>query len=554
MCKPLMLVLLLAMKPLAVWATQSISEQEHDFSARFQVSACVQDVDLQRMVDEATCVALAQAGDMQAQWHLGDLLIQNPSTFEEGMAWLKKAAHANFEPAQMRLGVVYYGDPSQSEQAIYWLKKAAAHQNLYAQLFLARIYKAGIGVPSSYAKARHWYLQAANQHDDESAFYYLGLLAMTDTKHYNVDRAAYWFEKASAKGHQASKKQLALLYIAHARLGTFEQAELLLREGNSGNQIHQQLIDWIDSLSAMPSMKVGTKIASRWQGMLAGKLKSERRVGAWMLGLESPNAWTPEQMDAWLLQAQDQDPAGQRIKLGLTFLHGLGFGGQPRLASSYFFDAVAQHSTQAMYWLANIYLKGFGGQRDPKLGLYWLKKAAQPYNEHAQYQLAQRLMHGLDTQAEPEAALTLLTTLAEKRKSPYVLGLAMAYWFGWGVAPDTAQAIQWFEEAAPMSYEARLVLHFLAQAGLADAKWLTSKAAALDADSQLGLQLWYGIGQPRNVPAAMTAFERAYDAGDLVAGVFLMRNYEFGFGTPRNLAAVRHLYQEMGFQRFSEAD
>ena len=116
--------------------------------------------------------------------------------------------------------------------------------------------------------------------------------------------------------------------------------------GNSKSK--QALLDWIDSLMALPSLSSDSEQAAWLKGMLAGDL-GERQLGAWLLGLESPDSWASTQMDAWLLQAQNNGAEGQRIKLGLGFLHGLGFGGTPRVACAYFFRAVVDYSMSASY-------------------------------------------------------------------------------------------------------------------------------------------------------------------------------------------------------------
>ena len=214
MWKPWTLGVVLAMKPLAAWATASISEQEQVFAERYGVPVCTFDWRSETLADQAACAGLANAGDLAAKWQLGEFLVREPSTFDAGYTLLKQAANAGFEPAQMSLGLLAYRNLSQAQEAIPWFEKAAKQHNLYAQLFLGRMYMQGIGVARDFSQARHWYLQAAQDHANDTAFYHLGLLARMDAKDYNIERAALMFAQAAEQGHAQSQEELALLYMA----------------------------------------------------------------------------------------------------------------------------------------------------------------------------------------------------------------------------------------------------------------------------------------------------------------------------------------------------
>jgi serine/threonine-protein kinase len=114
---------------------------------------------------------LAEAGDAEAQFHLGTLYLkssahQNPDT---AYGWFRRAAEQDNADAQVSLALMYRdglaADKKRNfEEMVRWLQKAASRNNARANYWLGRAYENGAGsLPKSDAKAEEHYLRASLQ-------------------------------------------------------------------------------------------------------------------------------------------------------------------------------------------------------------------------------------------------------------------------------------------------------------------------------------------------------------------------------------------------------
>lgn len=135
--------------------------------------------DMAEQINPTTLKALrrlAELGDADAQFDLGELFHQGPGDVqddEEAEAWFAKAAGQGHTEARELLGELYRRRAStflkgrklerNPSEALHWYKLAAQQGDATAQLYIGRMYENGLGVAKSYLEARSWYLVASRQ-------------------------------------------------------------------------------------------------------------------------------------------------------------------------------------------------------------------------------------------------------------------------------------------------------------------------------------------------------------------------------------------------------
>lgn len=111
-------------------------------------------------------LALAQAGDREAQYRLGALFhdgVTVPQDYEKAAYWYKKAANAGNYHAQFDLATLYdmgAGVQQNLKQAAYWYRRAADQGAPAGQYNMAVMLEDGVGVKRDYPDSYFWYDQA----------------------------------------------------------------------------------------------------------------------------------------------------------------------------------------------------------------------------------------------------------------------------------------------------------------------------------------------------------------------------------------------------------
>ncbi len=178
-----------------------------------------------------TCLTLAEQGDAQAQFVLGNYR-SAAKDYVEAFKWYRLSAEQGHLKAQVELGTSYYysinvaGDPAES---VRWFKMAAEQGNEYAQSTLAYIYYYGRGLPQDYAEALKWYRLSAEQGDSFSqnslgVMYRNGEAVPQD----NV-LAHMWFNLSAAQGNgeAVENRNLTAAVMTSAQIA---EAQRLARE------------------------------------------------------------------------------------------------------------------------------------------------------------------------------------------------------------------------------------------------------------------------------------------------------------------------------------
>ncbi|MCX7219248.1 tetratricopeptide repeat protein [Undibacterium sp.] len=118
----------------------------------------------------------AEKGDAQAQFELGQSLLQNmegnPEDTAMGVLWLRKAASNGNSSAMVALGRLAkngVGVLQSYAQALEWMQAAANKGNPEGMLELGRLYRDGVAVPKDTVLAYIWLNRSAALHNRSAA-------------------------------------------------------------------------------------------------------------------------------------------------------------------------------------------------------------------------------------------------------------------------------------------------------------------------------------------------------------------------------------------------
>jgi TPR repeat protein len=144
--------------------------------------------------------ARAEAGEVVAQFSLGEMLYSGSTDTRQAVDWLRNAAAQGYAPAEFQVGQLYeFGFiVAQSDaDALAWYRKAAEHGNAAGSRQVAEFYRRGRSVTASPSDAVRWYRLAAER-DDLRAQYQLGQMLLDGIGVPRDNREAYlWFAVAA---------------------------------------------------------------------------------------------------------------------------------------------------------------------------------------------------------------------------------------------------------------------------------------------------------------------------------------------------------------------
>jgi len=182
------------------------------------------------------CLKAAMQGDLEAQFALGDLLINGRGTnqnFVHGLKWIYLAALYGHELARQMKAIVEQSLASQQIDQAYglareWLSKRVDGPSLY---FLGTIYGNGECIPQDRDKAFGLYCLAAERGYVYAQFY-LGLAyehAVCVPE--DLAQAVSWYRKAADQGHAGAQWRLGMKYARGAGVALdLHQAEHWIRK------------------------------------------------------------------------------------------------------------------------------------------------------------------------------------------------------------------------------------------------------------------------------------------------------------------------------------
>lgn len=250
----------------------------------------------------------AKLGNINAQYALGKLWLENGGDPEQAVAWIVKAADAGNAAAQYALGKLYRDGehvqrdivkavelftqsaeqkneyaayqlgrlylagediPKDVTAAVKWLTFSADFGNQYAQYALAKLYLAGEDVPQDISRAVELFTQSAEQ-KNEYAAYQLGKLHLAG-EHLpkEVDTAIRWLTEAAEQNNQFAQYVLGKLYLCgHDVPRDKEKAVLFLQASAAQGNIYAQfLLDHLDSFRDPSAFLAATRLLHRLENL-----------------------------------------------------------------------------------------------------------------------------------------------------------------------------------------------------------------------------------------------------------------------------------------------
>ncbi|MEW6305506.1 MAG: SEL1-like repeat protein [Verrucomicrobiota bacterium] len=148
----------------------------------------------------------AEAGDAEAQYHLGLLLYygyKTPRTQEEAVEMFQRAVQERLTGQGHTPRIDYSrndGVTMNAEEGLKWLRKAGESGHAWAQYHLGDIYANGKGIPADPKEGARWYLKAAEKGNGWSQYHLAHMLAKGTGVECNAAEAAKWFRYAAEQG------------------------------------------------------------------------------------------------------------------------------------------------------------------------------------------------------------------------------------------------------------------------------------------------------------------------------------------------------------------
>lgn len=356
--------------------------------------------------------------------------------------------------------------------------------------------------------------------------------------------AAEWFKKSAECGYGQAMLSLG---------GMYETGDGVVQDKEEG-------LKWIIKAAEAGSQPAQRRLAARYEGGTSLGRDLGKRI-----------EWLNK-----VLEKEPEDVYAAR-QLGLSYRDGIGVEENQTRAKELFSSVIGKltrlsedQKAGSQDDLADCYYKGYGAERDVKRATELYAMAAKGKNEHAMMML--RRIYRFGANGNPDLDMSSRWAgayLTEKTKeggdaarglpdSCFVVG--NIYRHGYGVVPDSAAALAWYEKAADKkSWKAMLRLADLLRKGegckknVEQAKEWEAKAIAElrpladngQAEAQRGLADCYvnAWGVEKSYEMAVKLYSDAYECRDWLAFGRLSRLYAEGLGVTKDVDKARTMLQ-----------
>ena len=506
-------------------------------------------------VAEAWFRRAADLDHPDGQAWLGFLYVDGAFPFSRDLAKTRLSG----ESLPSRQGTTRLSEVAKDEaQAAGWFRKAATQGLAEAQLSLAMMYAAGVGLQQDYSKAEKWCRRAAER-GDPWAQNVLGIVhAVGRGPLKDAAKAEEWLRRAASPGRMPLRQSLLRrsrhpgLAIAQFNLGCFYATSQGRRHADAARWLREAaergLSDAQNALGVMHAVGKGVQRdnaeAERWftkaeEGGLA--------VAQYNLGAMCAERGDDAEARRWFQwPAEEGDPLAQSA-LGFLCAEGRTYRGEKRKedrfsylryhreydledAESWYRKAVESWSAlslgrsavtcpSATWRLRGPGLHPFPQRWSPPWGLYGGRTNAQPSaNWRIPVQGGWGLVyaHGGGSESEESGPLTWFLKGAERGHAAAQHSLGRLYKHGWGVPADESESLMWFRLSAKQGYA--------------------------EAQADLGRMHETGEGVPQDYGEALKWYRRAAKRGHARATRLLGRLYETGAGVPVDKVAAARRY------------
>jgi TPR repeat protein len=406
----------------------------------------------------------ALKGNQAAQFALGILFQEGKGmskNVQVAMNWYQRAAVNGHVPSQYNLALLMLEDASTVEKGIEWLKMAANGGGDKAMLSLGNLYLSGQGVKADPGEARNWLENAAKLGNVDASFR-LGLLHDSELLKEGADKALglRLMEETASKNHLPAVLYLAQKYRAGAgvekSLATAEKwyrvaADLNSGEGQMGLGELYELGEGVEQdyaealrlyvLGAQNGVPLGnnkagyfyenglgvetdlkkaieyyTKAADQGFSVAMYNLSVFYASGK---GVEKDNVEAAKR----LYQAAAGGLAIAQNELGVRYLEGNGLMQDFLAAGAWFERAAGAGMAGAMVNLARMHAEGIGFPRNFSAAAKYFEMAAQAGDIFSHLQLARMLKDGYGVKKDLVLAWRLILRVTGAKMPPNLTGM-----------------------------------------------------------------------------------------------------------------------------------
>lgn len=399
--------------------------------------------------------------------------------------------------------------------AIDSVKKIAVELNdASAQYILGNMYAYGQGIEKDAKEAVKWYTKAAKQGHSEAQIQLGNIYEKGQLIKKDVDTAIRWYSKASEKGEGQASVALAKIYLKPPRKNSKLYIKMLQRGADQQHPEAQYLLG--NAYFSGKGVEKQAKIAVSWWKKAADNgSKLARRK------LNRHQSQINQQM---LVVRKSKDHFNATLKKAKAG------------------DSLSQ------YEVAMLYKNGSGTGKNPTETKQWLERAAQQGNLDAQYKLGDMLL-STDSTTNKKLGLEWLLMAAEASHalSQYRYGQALEV--GEGIDKDFTIAVIWYQHAAENGVAAaqqdyqrlkQIIIKTEREEQLQRYKdrlkrlEIAAASNSAEAQFQLGLMYYKGLGVRQNLAEAVSWLKKAADQDHVKAMVELSQYYLQNDATAKN--------------------
>lgn len=321
------------------------------------------------------------------------MIFTQKNYYQMSVAELTKYARQNDPNAQFVLGYRYsmgLGVKEDPATAFNLYQKAAQQGNAMAMCNLGRLYATGRGVEKNFDKAREWYQKAVElKPDDPNALYSLGWAYMQQE---DYAKARHFYQQAAKQG--SLEAQHAIAWLLNKGLGGNQDKarsiELYLNAAAKGNGNAMMSLgrayltgDGIDK-NVAKGLEWYQKAAGAGEATAQGYLGLvyiRGETGGYVVGRNYEKAL------GYIRQGVEQQDKQSQYLMGWLYHRGQGLRQDFSQAMEWYQKAAAQDMPDAINGIGHLYEYGQGVIADKNEAIKWYRRAAALNNKAAKENL-----------------------------------------------------------------------------------------------------------------------------------------------------------------------
>ncbi|KAH7416365.1 hypothetical protein KP509_14G087900 [Ceratopteris richardii] len=440
------------------------------------------------------------------------------------------------------------GDPDNLVESIALLRKAALEGHAHAQSTIAFLYKNGIGVEHSDAKAFLYHSFAADGGNYQSKF----ALAYNYFRQQMNDKAVQLYAELAGIAVTSFSAASDSPLVEHVALNDgLEENKDDLRRSRGEDDDDFQILEY-------QARKGNAKAMSQVGYFYYSGLRGVRRDDAKAL--------------EWFLKAIEKGELDAMEFVGEIYAKGHGVERNYTKALEWFKAALRNERFSAYNGIGYLYVKGFGVEkRNYTMARDFFKRAADNNDPDGHYNLGVLYLKGKGVEKNLEAASKCFVVAANARHPKAYYQLAKLFQKGLGVKKDLAIATHLYKtvaEGGPWGSLMRWALSSYLKGEIGKALLLYSRAAELGYEIAQSNAAWilekyqedeYCLGESgfcktgERYRRAHTFWWHASEQGNDDAALLIGDAYYYGRGTERDLERAASAYNHARLQQNAQA-